>query len=668
MYTNVIYRIGRTLTILSLLFFFTLGSVNTTFAQSTKWVGTWSTAPQLVETYNNPPSPGLSNNTLRQVFRVSIGGDTLRMRFSNEFSEQPVTMKEVHLAVSTTGLDTIDTGTDTQLFFNGNEEVTMDAGGAVVSDPFAFDLEPLDTLAVSIHFGSTSPSVTGHPGSRTTSYILEDNAVTNEHFSGAVTTDHWYVINTLDVQAPDTAAAVAILGNSITDGRGSGTNEQNRWPDELANRLQANPETQHVGVLNQGIGGNCVLGDCLGPPAQSRFNRDIVQQSGVQWLIILEGINDIGYGSAGVGNDLISAYKQMIHTAHLNGIFVYGATLLPVKGNDQYYSEQKNQERQIVNEWIRSTEMLDGVIDMDKALRDPQDTLRMQPDAHDNDWLHPNEHGHQLMAEAVDLSLFTGQDTLEYSDNSHTFYYEPECGTVGADWKIVEDEQVSNGNYVTVKAGTESTDQAPTDSASAIYLPVTIDSSGSYSIFARLNNPTPDDDSFWVKVNDGSFEMNNNLTTSGWEWRQFSGELSQGEHLITIAYREDGAQLDKLAVTSAPYAPEGIGGEAQNPCTPTTTSTESAGEQPDGFALNQNYPNPFNPTTIITYQIPENSNVTLQVFDVMGRQVATLVDNVQAAGEYKVTFDGAGLSNGIYFYRLQTSTGFTKNRSMILMK
>src|SRR5690606_15804531 len=163
----------------------------------------------------------------------------------------------------------------------------MEAGAAVTSDPVAFPLEPLSTVAVTIYFGSTAPDVTGHPGSRTTSYILTGNAVAEEDFSGAVQTDHWYVINTIDVLAPDSAAAIAIIGDSITDGRGSGTNEQNRWPDELANRLQEHPDTRQVSVLNAGIGGNCVLGQCLGPSALSRFNRDVLEQSGVRWLIIL---------------------------------------------------------------------------------------------------------------------------------------------------------------------------------------------------------------------------------------------------------------------------------------------------------------------------------------------------------------------------------------------
>jgi hypothetical protein len=199
------------------------------------WVGTWRTAPQLVEPYNMPPEPGLSHNTLRQIVRVSLGGDSLRLIFSNEFSKSPVTMHTVHIAHSLGG-GVIDTTTDKELRFEGKPEVTIEPGTIVTSDPFYFEVKPRSDLAITIYFGDTSPDVTGHPGSRTTSYILPGNEVSSEDFSGAVTTDHWYIINGIDVMAPESAAAVVVLGNSITDGRGSGTNKQNRWPDELARR------------------------------------------------------------------------------------------------------------------------------------------------------------------------------------------------------------------------------------------------------------------------------------------------------------------------------------------------------------------------------------------------------------------------------------------------
>jgi lysophospholipase L1-like esterase len=315
-------------------------------------------------------------------------------------------MKSVHIAVSS-GNGVIDTTTDKAIYFEGGSEITIQPGTAINSDPFQFNLQPLSDIAITIYFGSTSPDVTGHPGSRTTSYILTGNQVSKEDCSGAVTTDHWYVINTIDVKAPDTSAAVVVLGNSITDGRGSGTNKQNRWPDELARRLQENPATRQVAVLNQGIGGNCVLRNCLGPSALSRFNRDVLKQHGVRWVIIFEGINDIG-GAWGpeVGDALIDAYSQMIRKARMNGMFVYGATLLPMKGSS-YFTTEHEAIRQTVNNWIRSSGEFDAVIDLDLSLRNPADTLSLLPEADTGDHLHPNETGHRLMAEAVDLNLFS---------------------------------------------------------------------------------------------------------------------------------------------------------------------------------------------------------------------------------------------------------------------
>jgi lysophospholipase L1-like esterase len=373
------------------------------------WVGTWSTAQQLVELNNNPPEPGLAHNTLRQIVRVSLGGDSLHLRFSNEFSKSPVTMNAVHVSLSK-GRSAIDTVTDKELKFNGKSNVTIEPGVAVTSDPFHLVVKPRSDLAITIYFGNTSPDVTGHPGSRTTSYILPGDKVSAEDFSGAVSTDHWYIINGIDVMAPESAAAVVIVGNSITDGRGSGTNKQNRWPDELARRLQESNDTRLVAVLNQGIGGNCVLRECLGPSALSRFDRDVIGARGVRWLIILEGINDIGQAQGvedadRVADDLIAAYEQMIDSAHAEDIRVYGATLMPF-GGSFYDSPEHEAARTKVNEWIRNSGRFDAVIDVDAALRDPSDPSRLLPSADTGDHLHPNETGHRMIAEAVDLALF----------------------------------------------------------------------------------------------------------------------------------------------------------------------------------------------------------------------------------------------------------------------
>jgi lysophospholipase L1-like esterase len=324
--------------------------------EAKKWVGTWSTALQLVETRNNPPSPGLTGNSLRQVVRVSIGGKTLRLKLSNEFSKSPVTMNSIQIAASAGG-SLINQSTNISLTFGGIKGITLDAGASITSDPFEFNMQPRMDLAITIYFGSTPADITGHPGSRTTSYLLPGNNVFETDFSGAITTEHWYIINGIDVQAKSKASCVAILGNSITDGRGSTTDKQDRWTDLLSERLLANRKTRLVGVLNLGIGGNCVLRDCLGPAGVKRYENDILNKPGVKYVIIFEGVNDIGGvrsadAASSVASGLIAAYKTMIESAHSRGLKIYGATITPLKGN-AYYNQYSEQCRNEVNAWIR---------------------------------------------------------------------------------------------------------------------------------------------------------------------------------------------------------------------------------------------------------------------------------------------------------------------------
>ncbi len=309
------------------------------------------------------------------------------------------------------GGSAIDESTVKTLKFNRKQEVTMNPEDAIISDPVDFHLDPRMEVAITICFGETSPDVTGHPGSRTTSYLLTGNHTSpSTDYTEAAKTDHWYVINGIDVKAPESAAAVAILGNSITDGRGSGTNKQNRWPDELAKRLLENRRTRNIAVLNMGIGGNCVLRGGLGPTALSRFDRDILRQDGVKWLIILEGVNDLG-GTRNsemadrVADGLIDAYGKMIDDAHAQGIKVYGATITQIK-KSFYYTDYREEARQKVNVWIRSSGRFDAVIDFDKVMADPADPDALLPDAQSGDFLHPNELGYQMMGGAVDLKLF----------------------------------------------------------------------------------------------------------------------------------------------------------------------------------------------------------------------------------------------------------------------
>lgn len=376
--------------------------------QDNKWVASWSTANFGVGTNDMPPAPGLKNNTIRQIIRVSIGGDVLKLKLSNLFGEEDLTIKSVSIAEANEGC-VIDNSTLRQLTFGKKKGFIIPVKTELYSDPLTFKLKPGSKLAITISFGDVPTKITGHPGSRTTSYILTGNQAINADFSTAVKTDHWYIIGGIDVKNTKQAATVAVIGNSITDGRGSGTNKQNRWTDILSQRLLENNNTKNTGVINLGIGGNCVVRGGLGPTALSRFNRDILSQNGVKWLIILEGVNDIGGLKKAedvpqLVQDLKIAYTQMIDKAHAKGIKVYGATILPF-GKSFYDNEYRQQARDSINYWIRNSGKFDAVIDFDKTMQDPENPGILFPELQ-ADYLHPNENGYKKMGEFVDLNIF----------------------------------------------------------------------------------------------------------------------------------------------------------------------------------------------------------------------------------------------------------------------
>ena len=244
------------------------------------WVATWATAEQVVEPHNCPPPPGLQDNSIRQIVQTSISGKTVRVKFSNEFSRGPVTINAAEIAIAATAGSSceIKPGTEVNLTFSGSRSVTIQPGELVTSDEVTFPMGERENVAITMHLGeASSTSVTGHPGSRTDSYIA---AGQTSDFSNAVSTAHWYIINAIEVKAEKKARAVVVLGNSITDGRGSTTNMQNRWTDNLSRRLLANKKTRRVSVLNMGLGGNCILNGGLGPTGRSRYPRDLFQQEG----------------------------------------------------------------------------------------------------------------------------------------------------------------------------------------------------------------------------------------------------------------------------------------------------------------------------------------------------------------------------------------------------
>jgi lysophospholipase L1-like esterase len=288
--------------------------------------------------------------------------------------------------------------------------VTLDPGHDTSSDVVAFDLAPLSNVAITARFGAVPAVLTGHPGSRTTSYIQPGDAIAAPALASAVATAHWYVITGIDVAAATPSAAVVTLGNSITDGRGSGTDRQNRWPDELARRLQADPATRHVAVLNAGIGGNCVLRSCLGPSALARLERDVLRPAAARWVLVLEGVNDIGQAKSPAEADtiargLIDAYRQIVERTRAKGMLAYGATILPF-GGSFYDAPYREAARAAVNQWIRTSRTFDAVVDLDSAMRDPAQPSHLAPIADGGDHLHPNEAGYRMMAAAIDLALF----------------------------------------------------------------------------------------------------------------------------------------------------------------------------------------------------------------------------------------------------------------------
>ncbi len=359
------------------------------------WMGTWAAAAEFTGKGDMPASP-LTDRSLREVVKVSVGASQLRLRLSNEFGAQPVVIKSMFIADALDSCD-IDRRTARYLTFGGKKTVTIAPGECAMSDVCKYALKPLQRLAVTINYGATPENATSHRGSRTTSYIISGEAKPKTSFAKGERVDHWYNIAAIEVPA-DGRHCVAVLGNSITDGRGSTTNKQNRWPDMMAECLAANGKD--IGMLNLGIGGNCVVQGGLSEPALKRFDRDILGQTGVETLIIFQGTNDIGTSrhSEESARKLIEAYQTLIDKAHQAGIkCVVGATITAFKGNG-WYSPFHEAARQVVNEWIRTSGKFDAVIDFDLLTRDANDPERLQ-ERYSDDWLHLNPTGYKAMGE-----------------------------------------------------------------------------------------------------------------------------------------------------------------------------------------------------------------------------------------------------------------------------
>ena len=387
------------------------------------WVATWGTAQLLVRPLppatppatppakQAPAAQGFTNQTVRMVVRTSIGGQRLRIKVENAFNSAPVTIGAAHIALRAKDSEIV-AASDRALTFNGKPGCILRPGVVRLSDPVDLKVAPLTDLAVSLYFpGETGPPTSHGTGLHTTYISREGDFTGQPAIADAATTLSYYYLAAVDVEAPAAAAALVTFGDSITDGTASTPNSDHNWPSLLAARLAKNKKTASVGVANMGIGGNRVLYDGSGASALARLDRDVLSQSGVKWVMLLEGINDIGRvgtntPEAPTADGLIAAYKQLIEIAHTHGIAVIGCTLTPYEGAG-YSREPGEAVRQAVNTFIRTGGAFDAVVDFEAATRDSGNPKRFRAAFDPGDHLHPNDAGYQAMADAVDLAIFT---------------------------------------------------------------------------------------------------------------------------------------------------------------------------------------------------------------------------------------------------------------------
>ena len=375
-----------------------------------RWIGTWSASPMLADGgFRVRP---LSGVTLREIAHVSIGGNHVRLRFTNEFGKDPLTIADAHVALSDHGAS-VREGTDHPVTFGGSTSVRIPPGAALLSDPVSINVAPLSDLAISFFLPpQVMRAETFHDFADQDNYVANGDVAASPSLEQPTTLPSWYFFDGIEVPAARGARAIVTFGDSITDGAHSTRNANRRWPDILAARLQQDHSLDQVSVLNEGIGGNRVLNEGYGPSALSRLDRDVLAQDGVRYLVILESINDIGHTARPQNPDdeitadqLELGLTRIADLAHQHGIKVVGATLTPYNGAG-YYSDKGEEIRKAVNEWIRSSHTFDGVIDFDKMTRDPQNPDHFNPIADSGDHLHPGDEGYKMMADGIDLKLF----------------------------------------------------------------------------------------------------------------------------------------------------------------------------------------------------------------------------------------------------------------------
>lgn len=389
------------------------------------WTGAWASA-QMIPDGGNALAPGdLDDATLRQIVRLSGGGPKVRVRLSNLFGSTPLRVTAVRLARAISPDSArIDPASDRAATFAGRPDVIVPPGAEYWSDPVDLPVVAPTDLAVSVHVERGPDRQTSHPGARATSYLVKGARAADPDLVDARKIDRWFALSGVDVAGVDVAGgrragagAIVLLGDSITDGYGVAPNTNGRWPDALATRLRATPDLKGLSVLNLGIGGNRLLLDGLGPNAMARFDRDVLGQSGARFLVVLEGVNDLGVltrdgpatpqAHAELVASVTDAYRQMIDRARARGLKVIGATIMPFAGSAYYHPPAETEaDRQAINAWIRQPGNFDAVIDFDRTMRDPARPDRLAAAYDSGDGLHPSMAGYQAMADLVPLEIF----------------------------------------------------------------------------------------------------------------------------------------------------------------------------------------------------------------------------------------------------------------------
>ncbi|MCC6369322.1 MAG: SGNH/GDSL hydrolase family protein [Bryobacterales bacterium] len=401
--------------------FLVLSSVPASIAAGAEhWVVTWaaSPAPQLKPEEMRAAKLEFANQTLREIVHISIGSNTVRVRLSNAYGRQAVEIGAARIALHAKG-SAIAPGSGRALTFSGRPGVLIPPDALVLSDPVNLDVPSGSELAISIYLPKQAIGAGIHYAAQQTSYIGGGNQTQAASISNPSAITSWVFLTGVDVLASATSSAVVAFGDSITDGARSTVDANHRWPDTLAARLRAQGENR-IAVVDMGIGGNRILNDAatnvrFGVNALARFDRDVLAQPGVQYVIVLEGINDLGHpGSSAPASqtvsaeDIIAGLRQMIERAHERGLKIFGGTLTPFEGTSYagYFTPSKEVKRKKVNEWIRTGRAFDGVVDFEKAVRNPKYPDRILPAYDGGDHLHPGDAGYKAMGEAVDLKLF----------------------------------------------------------------------------------------------------------------------------------------------------------------------------------------------------------------------------------------------------------------------